>query len=80
MVMIGAVLVAACGGDDGGQVAIDAMAIDAAPEVDAAACPAEPCDILEQCGCEDVPDRPVCDIRATNSSAPPSAAAGDRRL
>ena len=61
----------ACG-DDGGAAVDATVAVDAA--VDAAidapvACSREPCSILPQCGCDDTPATPVCDLDFTMPSA-----------
>ncbi|HVV84277.1 MAG TPA: hypothetical protein VHE35_14490 [Kofleriaceae bacterium] len=64
--MLAAVALAACGGDDGAgtvdaPAAIDAPGLDAG--IDAAnACSHQPCSILPQCGCEQTPSTPVCDL------------------
>jgi hypothetical protein len=47
-----------CGGDD----AVDPVDAGLDAAVDAAACSGEPCSILEQCGCEETPTTPVCDL------------------
>ena len=54
---------AGCGDEDGATVDA-AVAIDAAVDapVDAALCAREPCSILPQCGCDDTPVTPVCDL------------------
>jgi hypothetical protein len=55
------VLALGCGGDDGAAPVDGAVdAIDAT--VDAPMCAKEPCSILPQCGCEDTPATPACDL------------------
>ena len=68
VVSVAWIALVACGDDAG-------MAVDAAPvpidaAVDApidgpAVCSREPCSILPQCGCDDTPETPVCDLDLT---------------
>lgn len=63
MVVVAMVL-AACGDD--GAAPIDAAAIDA-QELDAApVCLGEPCSLVPQCGCDDTPATPACDLDFNN--------------
>ena len=75
MVVVAA-LMAACG-DDGATPPIDAAAIDATvidgPEV----CSREPCSLVPQCGCDDTPATPACDLDFNNLATGATKCRGD---